>query len=111
VSGPLFRDLLDTLVDAVQRSVRLRAEGRSTAGGPTPTWLEKAANFDVEVRAGSTQLVLEAPALGDVAPDRFAQQNLFQPIEADMTCLDVLTDALDDALAGRAATSTRPSSP
>ena len=101
VSGALLRDVLDTLVDAVQQSVRLRAEGRSKAAGPAPAWLEKASSFDVEIRAGSTQLVLDAPPLGDVAPERFAQQELFEPVRPDKTCLDVLADALDDALGSK----------
>jgi hypothetical protein len=101
VDGALLRDLLDTLVDAVAQSVRMRVEGRSKAAGPAPTWLEKAAAFTVEIQAGSTQLVLEAPALAEIAPDRFAQQELFEPMDADASCLDVLAEALDDALAAK----------
>ena len=67
VDGPMLRDLLDALVDAVQQAVRLRAEGRSRAPGAVPAWLEKAAAFDVELRSGSTQLALTAAALGDLA--------------------------------------------
>ncbi len=102
VAAPLLRDLLDTLVDAVQQSVRLRAEGRSRTAGPAPAWLTKAASFEVEIREGSTQLVLEAPPLGDVAPERFAQVELFDPIGPDKTCLDVFADAVDDALGQKA---------
>jgi hypothetical protein len=57
VGAPMLRDLLDALVDAVQQSVRMRAEGRSRAGGPIPAWLDRAATFVVEIQAGSTQLV------------------------------------------------------
>jgi hypothetical protein len=45
VDAPMLRDLLDALVDAVQQSVRLRAEGRSRAAGPTPAWLDRAATL------------------------------------------------------------------
>jgi len=49
VGAPMLRDLLDALVDAVQQSVRVRAEGRSRAAGPTPAWLDRAAAFAVEI--------------------------------------------------------------
>ena len=102
VDAPMLRDLLDALVDAVQQSVRLRAEGRSRAAGPTPAWLDRAATFSVEIQPGSTQLVLEAQTLGDLVPDKFAQVDMFQPLDPRATCLDVFADALDDALAAKA---------
>jgi hypothetical protein len=101
VAGPLLRDLLDTLVDAVQQSVRLRMEGRSRASGSAPAWLERAASFDLEIRQGSTQLVLQAPTLGEAAPERFAQPDLFDVISPDDSCLDLFARALDDALGGK----------
>ncbi len=102
VDALLLRELLDTLVDAVQQSVRLRTEGRSRAAGPAPAWLAQAAAFSVEIQAGSTQLVLDAKALGDLVPERFAQVDLFQPLDPRMTCIDVFAAALDDALVGKA---------
>ena len=89
---------MDPLVDAVQQSVRLRTEGRSRAPGSTPTWLMKAAAFDVEFRKGSTQLALVAEPLGDVVPDRFSQLDMFDPFNPTCTCIDVFVEALDDAL-------------
>ena len=97
----MLRDLLDTLVDAVQQSVRVRAEGRSRAAGPPPAWLDRAATFTVEIQPGSTQLVLDAPPLGDLVPNKFTQLDMFQPLDPRATCLDVFTDALDDALASK----------
>jgi hypothetical protein len=73
----MLRDLLDALVDAVQQSVRVRAEGRSRAAGPTPAWLDRAATFTVEIQPGSTQLMLDAQTLGDLVPDKFAQVDMF----------------------------------
>jgi hypothetical protein len=102
VDGPMLRDLLDTLVDAVQQAVRLRAEGRSRAPGHIPAWLEKAAAFDVELRKGSTQLALTAAPLGDLVPDKFAQLDMFDPVSPSATCIDVFVEALDDALANKA---------
>lgn len=102
VGAPMLRDLLDVLVDAVQQSVRVRAEGRSRAAGPTPAWLDRAATFLVEIQPGSTQLVLDAQKLGDLVPDKFAQLSTFQPLDPRATCLDVFVEALDDALASKA---------
>lgn len=101
VDASLLRDLLDPLVDGVQQAVRLRMEGRSRAPGQIPAWLEEAASFDIELRTGSTQLALIAPPLGEVAPDRFAQADLFDPLAGDATCIDLFVEALDDALANR----------
>ena len=102
VDGPMLRDLLDALVDAVQQAVRLRVEGRSRAPGHPPAWLAQAAAFDVELRRGSTQLALTAAPLGDVVPERFAHVDMFDPVSPTATCIDVFVEALDDALANRA---------
>lgn len=101
IDSTLLRDLLDPLVDAVQQSVRLRSEGRSRAPGTIPTWLAKAAAFDVEFRKGSTQLVLLARPLGDLVPERFSQVDMFEPVSPASTCIDVFVEALDDALDNR----------
>jgi hypothetical protein len=102
VNSGLLRDLMAPLVDAVQQSVRLRTEGRSRAPGSLPVWLTKAAAFDVEFRRGSrsgiSQLVLVANPLGDAAPDRFSQLEMFDPINPECTCIDVFVEAFDDAL-------------
>jgi hypothetical protein len=101
VPAALLRDAMSTLVDAVQQSVRLRVDGRSRAAGAAPAWLERASSFDVEIRAGSTELAMESRALAELAPERFAQQDLFGPIAAHKSCLDLFSDAIDDALGGK----------
>ena len=100
VSAQLLRELMGPLVDGVQESVRLRAEGRSRAAGAAPAWLEKAASFDLHIQKGSTQLVLSAPSLGEAAPEKFSQRELFRPLPPEQSCLDVFAEALDDALGG-----------
>src|SRR5882724_6920955 len=89
VGASMLRDLLDVLVDAVQQSVRVRAEGRSRAAGPTPAWLDRAATFLVEIQPGSTRMVLDAQGLGDLVPDKFARLSTFEPLDPRATCLDV----------------------
>src|SRR2546428_13041831 len=69
VSLHVLRDLSETLMEAAQRSLRLRVEGRSNLQGKT-AWLDAAT--DVQLggrREGSTLLELEAPTLGEAAPE------------------------------------------
>ncbi len=98
--GPLLRELLDLLVDGCQQATRLLVEGRSTAPGTIPTWLEQAATFEVKLKPG--ELVLKSPSLAKAAPDKFRQLDLFSEIDPSRSCLDFFEDSLEDALAGRA---------
>jgi len=83
--------------------VRLAVEGRSTAQGKSPAWLERAATFVlVGVREGSTVLVIEAPSLAEAAPERFGQVNLFGIFDPGRSCLDLLEQGLRDAISSRA---------
>lgn len=102
VSGALLRDLLAELLDSAQQALRLRVEGRSRAQGKLPGWLEKAANFDlIDIEAGSSVLVLEAPAVAEAAPERFAQLQFFAPFDPNLTCIELLQETLCDALSER----------
>jgi hypothetical protein len=101
VPAAMLRDAVNTIVDAVQQSVRLRVDGRSRVAGATPGWLERASAFDVEIRAGSTELVMESSAMSKLVPERFAQQDLFGLVGARESCLDVFSEAIDDALGGK----------
>lgn len=101
VDASTLRELMDVLVDAVQQSVRLRAEGSSHVGGQVPAWLDRAATFTVRILGGATQLILDARALGDIVPDKFPQVEGFSPLDPRATCLDVFADALDDALVSK----------
>jgi hypothetical protein len=101
IAAPLLRDLLDTLVTGAEQAVRLRVEGRSTDHGKPPAWLDKAVAFDlVTIEAGSTSLLLEAPSLAEALSGRPAPSEAFVPFEAERSCLDLLADAMADALAG-----------
>jgi hypothetical protein len=102
VSVALLRKVLGVLLEGSKRAVRLRLEGRSTASGPAPAWLEAASALDlVGIADGSTQLTLEAPTLLKAVPQQFRQVEMFGSVDPDSTCFDLLGDALDDALAGR----------
>lgn len=99
----VLRDLCDLLLEGAQRSVRLVAEGRSGARGPAPAWLASAADIRVSKFApGSLDLGLQAPRLIDVAPEIFAQQQLFPTgTLADASAFDLLLDAAQDAAQGK----------
>lgn len=100
--APLLRDLLGVLVEASQRAVRLHIEGRSSAPGRAPAWLESAATFDlVGLEAGSTQLVLQTQTLETAVPQFFAQADMFAPRDPASTGLSLLAESLEDALHGK----------
>jgi hypothetical protein len=90
------------LVDATRGALRQRVEGRSTAPGTVPAWLETAAEFDViGLEAGSTVLVIEAKRLLDVAPALFSQEELFEPVNSSETAFDLMEQTFALAAAGR----------
>lgn len=103
LSMSVLRDLCDLFVEGAQRSARLVAEGRSVARGLAPAWVTAAADVRIsKFASGSLDLGLRAPRLIDVAPDIFAQQQLFpQGTSSDATALDLFLDAADDACSGR----------
>lgn len=99
----ILRDLCDVVIEGGLRTARLAAEGRSYARGPTPAWLTAAADMRVTRFArGSLDLGLHAPRLCEVAPEIFAQQQLFPAgTPADATALDLFLDAARDASEGK----------
>ncbi|XXT19106.1 hypothetical protein WME94_53660 [Sorangium sp. So ce429] len=98
--APFLRDLLDILVDGAQQATRLQIDGRSTAPGTPPAWLEDAAAFEVE-QIQEREIILRAPSLADALSHCSRQLDLFTAAEPSRSCLDYLEDSLDDALAGR----------
>lgn len=102
VSGALLHEVLCALLEGAKRAVRLQLEGRSVAPGHSPAWLDAAARFDlVGIAEGSTLLQLEARTLTEAVPEQFRQVEMFSSLDPDSTCLDLLGDALDDALDAR----------
>lgn len=88
------------IVDGCQQAVRLGVEGRSTAQGKPPAWLERAAAFElVGIREGSTVLIVEAPSLAEAAPDCFGQADLFRAVNPSRSCLDLFEESVRDAVA------------
>jgi hypothetical protein len=99
--APLLRDLLGLLVDGCQQATRLYVDGRSTAPGMVPSWLESAASFSVTALHAHT-IALAAPPLVDVAGEGAPRQEMFAAVPPGKSSLDLLEDSLEDALEGRA---------
>ncbi len=101
ISGPLLRDLLAMVSEGSRRALRMRVEGRSTAGGRIPDRLEPATEFDfVGLSEGSCVVGLEAPTLAQAAAETFGQGNLF--LDNARTSVGLWRESLADALIGKA---------
>lgn len=97
VSAGLLHGVLGIVLEGSKRAIRMRAEGRSSARGPTPGWIEAATDYSVEIKAGSTVLELEAPTLIEAAPDTFEQADFFSEIDPTHTGFDYFAESLEAA--------------
>lgn len=93
--------LIKALYQSAKGAVRLEVEGRSAARGTQPAWLNRAANFQVDIADEFSGLRVRAPTLGEASPDRFGQGVLFGDSIGDQTALSLLLCGLTDALSGR----------
>lgn len=100
VGAALLRDLLTVLIEGSQRALRIRTQGRSTARGAAPAWIQAATEFSVRVLPGSTVLEIEGPSLLEAAPEEFSQGRLFPEVDPDLPALDYFIESLDAAVEG-----------
>lgn len=100
--GRVLRDVLQVFVEGTTKAVRFAFEGRSSAPGSKPNWLQPAARFDVLQQPG--HLLLTAPALENVMPLSFMQADFFadRSVDFSRSAIDLFDDGLQDALAGKA---------
>lgn len=98
ISFSALRKVLDALHDGSERALRLAIEGESVRAGPIPAWITKSADFVLTgMKKGSTQLVFEAPTIGDVAPRQIQQQDLWYTVpEPGDTALTILAKSIAD---------------
>ena len=76
-------------------------EGRSTAPGTQPGWLDTSATFDfVGLEEGSTQIVTEARPLAATLPSTLLDDTV-KALVNDTTSLDLFEEGLRDAAEGR----------
>ncbi|HEX2080786.1 MAG TPA: hypothetical protein VHG08_23980 [Longimicrobium sp.] len=102
--GALLRDLLDAVDRGTRGAVRLRLEGRSAArGGFPPAWVNDAAAFRMSgFHRGTPGIELRIPSLLEALPHRFAQADLFPPVDPADSALTLMGRSLGEALAGNA---------
>ena len=100
-SASLLREALGMLVDGARMAVRLRLDGKSTSRGTLPAWVEKGANFGVEVKPGSLVLVTHEKTFEEALPERFAQQDMFLEIDPKESALGCFFRGMEDALDGK----------
>ncbi|MCF6228272.1 MAG: hypothetical protein L3J82_06355, partial [Planctomycetes bacterium] len=85
--------------ELITKAVQLRMEGTSSRSGRKSDWIDKASDVryvgNDSNGNGSAILVFEAPMLGECAPDKYWQKNLFgnRPKRED-TAFDLVADAL-----------------
>jgi hypothetical protein len=100
--GALLRDLLDAVDRGAKGAVRLRLEGRSSAkGGFPPAWVNEAAAFQMAgFHRGTPGIELRIPTLLEALPQRFAQADLFPPVDPSDSALSLMGRSLGEALSG-----------
>lgn len=103
LSAQAVHELTGILIAMAQRCLRLRVDGRSTLYGH-PAWLDAAASFNlIGLSDGSTVLQLEAPALGQAAPEVFQRLPLWDHSpRPEQTVLSLVEEAVDEAVRGNA---------
>ncbi len=102
LSGHMFRDVLDVLVEGSERALRLRIEGKSTSKGTTPRWLKAASDFTLITgpTATGTGAHVEGQPLLETMSDRFHAGEFFADLDPRKSPLDLFEDAVADAIAG-----------
>lgn len=93
-----LRDVLDALIDAAGKALRLTVEGTSTRRGQKPAWMEDSVRFVVTgMQEGSTILPIEVPQLAETAALVVQQQDMWlSKPELEDTSLTVLARAVED---------------
>lgn len=93
-----LRDVLNALIDAAGRSLRLVVEGRSTRRGTLPAWITNSVRFRLtDLQEGSTVLPVDVPRLGDTASEVINQTELWRDLpKPEETVLAVLGRSIAD---------------
>jgi hypothetical protein len=101
ISIRALRDIADRILECSERGLRLALQGESVVVGRIPQWLTDSLDVTVTgLKRGSTRLVLEAPPLGETAPDRIRQPDLWYTTPSpDDTALTLLYKSVRDTTA------------
>lgn len=101
VSAELLRGTLDVVIEGSRRAVRMRTQGRSSAPGTPPAWIEAVADYTVEIKPGSTVLELEVPSLLEASPETFGQSDFLSDIDPERSSFHYFCESLEAAVQGR----------
>lgn len=102
ISADVLHELLGVVLDCSRKAVRLLVEGRSSARGQAPPWLDDAVAFDVVgFASGSTQVLTHMRPLREALAERHAHIHSLDRTIGGASALDVLTWGLQDALSGK----------
>jgi hypothetical protein len=100
ISIRALKSLIDTVIDTSERGLRLAIQGESVKPGPIPSWLARSLDFRVTgLKKGSTTVLLDAPELGETAPEQIKQQDLWysKPTPND-TAISLLSRSVREAV-------------
>lgn len=100
ISIRALKDLVDTVIESSERGLRLAVQGESVKPGPLPTWLARSLDFTVTgLTKGSTTVLIEAPQLGETAPEQIKQQDLwYSKPTAEDTAISLLSRSVREAV-------------
>ena len=100
ISIRALKDLVDTVIESSERGLRLAIQGESVKRGAIPAWLARSLDFTVTgLEEGSTTIVLDAPRLGETAPEQIKQQDLwYSKPKPEDTALTLLSRSVKDAV-------------
>lgn len=96
-----LKDLINTVIESAERGLRLAVQGESVKRGPVPGWLERSLDFTVTgLKRGSTTVLVDAPELGETAPEQIKQQDLwYSKPKPEDTAISLLSRSVKDAVA------------
>jgi hypothetical protein len=97
--GPFLRELLDVFGDGCLQATRLRVDGRSTASGSPPKWLESASWFELGAISADTVVLQSRPL--QIALAQLHVSHMFSKFDPGHSCLDLFEESLEHALSGR----------
>ncbi len=101
ISAELLRGVLDVVLEGSRRAVRMRTQGRSSAPGASPRWIDAAADYTVELRPGSTVLEFEIPSLLEAAPETFGQADFLSDLDPHQSSFHYFAESLAAAVEGK----------
>ncbi len=78
ISVLALRELVERLIDASEKALKLAIDGTSSKKGQPPAWLKASVDFLVTgLKEGSTVIEMDCPTLKETAKEKIAQRDLW----------------------------------